>query len=159
MSEEYKHTNVACLCNEHFSSKKTDDGIKLMINHPEFKGKVGLIKFYAPWCGHCTNMVPTLIGLSNEMKENVIYGSVDCTDEDKDNHTLATNIGIEGFPTIYTIHPSGSLELYEEGRDKKSIEAYMEKQLEKLESRNEKKRLLGGKHKKNLKLKTNKKTK
>mgnify|MGYP006142969325 CR=1 FL=1 len=136
MSNEYNNSNVATLGLDDFSIK---DGTLYVING-DFTEKVGLIKFYAPWCGHCKTMVPTLKKVADENDNNdVVYGSVDCTDENMGNDKLTEVAQIQGFPTIYTIHPSGKLSSYEGGRDEDGILTHIDKQVRKLQSRNDKK--------------------
>lgn len=53
-----------------------------------------LVKFYAPWCGHCIHLVPEWNKLYNENKSNVIIANFDGT------KPLPKGITIEGFPTI-----------------------------------------------------------
>jgi len=53
-----------------------------------------LVEFYAPWCGHCKNLVPTWEDLAKKAEFNV--AKVDCTTE----QALGKDFGIAGFPTI-----------------------------------------------------------
>mmetsp|Transcript_34091 Transcript_34091/g.110126 ORF Transcript_34091/g.110126 Transcript_34091/m.110126 type:complete len:478 (-) Transcript_34091:124-1557(-) len=59
-----------------------------------------LIKFYAPWCGHCKQMAPVLQEFADELTgtergAKVRVGKVDCT-----KHTaLRDRLQIKGYPT------------------------------------------------------------
>lgn len=53
------------------------------------------MEFYAPWCGHCKNLVPTWEELANQA-EGYKVAKVDVTTE----KGLATEFGIRSMPTI-----------------------------------------------------------
>ncbi|CRK86583.1 CLUMA_CG000025, isoform A [Clunio marinus] len=57
---------------------------------------VWIVEFFAPWCGHCKNLVPEYKKLARALKGVVKVGSVDC-DDHKD---LAGKFGVSGFPSI-----------------------------------------------------------
>ncbi|CAF3636329.1 unnamed protein product [Rotaria sordida] len=55
-----------------------------------------IVEFYAPWCGHCQNLVPEWKRVATALKGIVKIGAVDA-----DTHkSLGQQYGISGFPTI-----------------------------------------------------------
>ena len=55
-----------------------------------------LIKFYAPWCGHCRKMEPTY-----EQVADMLHGEVNVARVDVPaNRELGTRFDVKGFPTI-----------------------------------------------------------
>ncbi|RDL33617.1 uncharacterized protein BP5553_07985 [Venustampulla echinocandica] len=55
-----------------------------------------LIKFYAPWCGHCQGMAPNWIQLAKEMKGRLNIGEVNCDVETR----LCKDVRVRGYPSI-----------------------------------------------------------
>eukprot|EP00823_Brevimastigomonas_motovehiculus_P005136 TRINITY_DN361_c0_g1_i1.p1 TRINITY_DN361_c0_g1~~TRINITY_DN361_c0_g1_i1.p1 ORF type:complete len:885 (-),score=320.88 TRINITY_DN361_c0_g1_i1:204-2858(-) len=55
-----------------------------------------IIKFYAPWCGHCKQLAPTWEAAAKQSKNLIKFGEVDATVEKE----LAQMFAIQGFPTI-----------------------------------------------------------
>jgi len=55
-----------------------------------------IVKFYAPWCGHCKAMAKDYEKVATKLKGLVGVGSVNC-DEQKE---LCGTFGIRGFPTV-----------------------------------------------------------
>lgn len=58
--------------------------------------EVWIVEFYAPWCGHCKNLVPEYQKAAQALKGVVKVGGVNA-DEHK---SLAQQFGVRGFPTI-----------------------------------------------------------
>ena len=58
-----------------------------------------LIKFYAPWCGHCKKLEPEFKKAALILKEsqsNSVLGSLDCTE----NKDICNKYDIKGYPTL-----------------------------------------------------------
>lgn len=67
----------------------------------ETKEGIWLIKFYAPWCGHCKSLAPTWEKLAEVVGDAFHVAEVDCTK----NEDVAKAQGIRGYPTIKFIEP------------------------------------------------------
>lgn len=82
-----------------------------MINEPihvtdnEFEEKVlksdlpVVVDFWAPWCGPCRMVAPTLDKLAKEMSGKLVIAKVN-TDENPD---WATRFGVQGIPTMLLV--------------------------------------------------------
>jgi len=70
-----------------------------------------LVEFYAPWCGHCKKLAPTLDQLATTLKGKVNIGKVDCTVETD----LQDAFGVPGYPTLKFITKN---EVYEYSGDR-----------------------------------------
>lgn len=56
-----------------------------------------LVKFFAPWCGHCKKLAPDYEAAAGTLKErNVPLVRIDATEEKE----LASKYGVRGFPTL-----------------------------------------------------------
>jgi len=77
-----------------------------------------LIKFFAPWCGHCKRLAPTWIELASKA-EKFNVGEVDCTAQ-KD---LCGRFNVRGYPTIKFIANGAAPE---DVRVPRTVEAYTE---------------------------------
>jgi len=78
------------------------NGDVVELNDNNFQSKVingdevWIVEFYAPWCGHCKNLVPEYTKAAKALKGVVKVGAYDA-----DQHkTYAGQYGIRGFPTI-----------------------------------------------------------
>jgi len=85
-----------------------------------------LVKFYAPWCGHCKHLAPEFIKAANILDkdgEGVILAEVDATEETE----LANRFEVHGYPTLYVFH-HGEKSEYHGPREADGIVKYMRAQ-------------------------------
>uniref|UniRef100_A0A8C6U5L7 protein disulfide-isomerase n=1 Tax=Neogobius melanostomus TaxID=47308 RepID=A0A8C6U5L7_9GOBI len=63
-----------------------------------------LVKFYAPWCGHCKKLAPDFEKAATKLKGTVQLAKVDCTV----NTETCSRFGVTGYP---------ALKIFRNGRD------------------------------------------
>ena len=72
------------------------------VNDEEFQSKVAqsplpvLVDFWAPWCGPCRMVAPSLEALAKEMAGRVRIAKVNVDD----NPLMAGRLGVRGIPTM-----------------------------------------------------------
>ena len=96
-----------------------------------FASKDILIKFYAPWCGHCRRLEPVMNELAvefhnsnndNEAERKTIIARVDGSSE----RMLAARFGISGFPTLFYLSEDGiTCYKYSGVRDFENIKSFL----------------------------------
>uniref|UniRef100_A0A7S0WRY0 Thioredoxin domain-containing protein n=1 Tax=Pyramimonas obovata TaxID=1411642 RepID=A0A7S0WRY0_9CHLO len=94
-------------------------------------GKNSLVKFYAPWCGHCKRMAPDWEKLGEEFEgsSSVVIGNVDCTADS--NTEMCEKFGVRGYPTVkYFEGGDAEGQPYEGGRDYDSLLEFAKTTLE-----------------------------
>ncbi|KAH7639770.1 Protein disulfide-isomerase A6 [Dermatophagoides farinae] len=57
---------------------------------------VWIVEFFAPWCGHCRNLVPEYQKAAKALKGVVKVGAVNADE----HQSLGSQYGVRGFPTI-----------------------------------------------------------
>ncbi|KAE9137205.1 hypothetical protein PF002_g2180 [Phytophthora fragariae] len=91
-----------------------------------------LIKFYAPWCGHCKRLAPTWNKLSRTLKENgskARVAKVDCTV----HRRVCSRFGVNGYPTLVFVN-EGQVYRYKGGRSIPAFVDFVESGWKKAES-------------------------
>jgi len=80
-----------------------------------------MIKFYAPWCGHCKAMAPAWEELATARKTQqpkVGIASLDCTA----HNPICKENEVKGFPTILFFQDGKNLGKHQGGRDVKTLQ-------------------------------------
>lgn len=84
-----------------------------------------LVDFYADWCGPCKAMAPVVDQLAESYEGKVKVGKIN-VDENQD---VSVKYGIMSIPTILLIKGGSVVEKFVGMRDKKDLEAAIEKTL------------------------------
>jgi hypothetical protein len=79
------------------------------------KKEPGILMAYAPWCGHCKNMMPAFESAST--KTNVRFARI----EGSSAQLFMQKYEIRGFPTLLTVNKDGVVAKYASGRDETSL--------------------------------------
>lgn len=87
---------------------------------------LALVKFYAPWCGHCKKMAPDFETAATTLADNdppVMLAEVDCTVHEK----TCSEYEVSGYPTL-KIFKNGEASEYNGGRSANDFVSTMAKQ-------------------------------
>lgn len=90
-SEELQESGVSLVTN------LTDQNFEELVARGD--NKPWVVKFYAPWCGHCKVLAPTWEKIAEDLKGQMNVGKVDCTE----SQFLGSLFSIHGFPTLKII--------------------------------------------------------
>ena len=98
-------TSAVCFAVAMMNSPKHPSEYKIGIKYEQAlqSDKPMLAVFYVDWCGYCLRFMPKFNILSKLYKDKFNFVMVDV--EDKENTSLANDLGIAGFPTVYILDP------------------------------------------------------
>ncbi|XP_019526297.3 thioredoxin domain-containing protein 5 homolog isoform X1 [Aedes albopictus] len=83
------------------------------------------VKFFAPWCGHCTKLAPTWeeLAKSLEYDTSISISKIDCTQY----RPICTDFEVKGYPTLLWIEDGKKIEKYSGSRSHEDLKAYVSK--------------------------------
>lgn len=78
-------------------------------------GKVFLIAYFAPWCGHCKRLAPTWKELGEKVasKPDIRIAFIDCTV----HRDVCQKAEVKGYPTIKAVHKNEEYKVYRGPRE------------------------------------------
>lgn len=85
-----------------------------------------LVDFWAPWCGPCRALAPTIDALAEEKSEKVTFVKVNVDENPK----TATSFGIRGIPTLLLFSGGQEVERLIGLTNKETIAGIIEKHAE-----------------------------
>ena len=98
--------------------KLDDQTFDLVIKENEFV----LVKFFAPWCGHCKKMAPEYEQVSIDAPDNVVIAEMDATE----NSEVPKRMKVQGYPTVKWF-VKGEEQPYNGGRTHRTILRFIQK--------------------------------
>ncbi|XP_055587019.1 thioredoxin domain-containing protein 5 homolog [Uranotaenia lowii] len=83
------------------------------------------VKFFAPWCGHCTKLAPTWEELAKTLEHDssISISKIDCTQY----RPICTDFEVKGYPTLLWIEDGKKIEKYSGSRSHEELKAYVSK--------------------------------
>lgn len=97
-------------CNAVIELKSTDfDLKKKYVKHSEFEGKMGLIMIYAPWCGHCRNMIDVWKYLAAKFRNCFVIGAVNSENIIANNIDVIKSFKVKYYPTVKFVNEKGKV--------------------------------------------------
>lgn len=83
------------------------------------------VKFFAPWCGHCTKLAPTWEELAKTLEHDtsISISKIDCTQY----RPICTDFEVKGYPTLLWIEDGKKIEKYSGSRSHEDLKAYVSK--------------------------------
>ena len=102
----------------------TPQNFMAKVRTPKKQNKMLAVAFYAPWCGHCNQLMPEWSKAASQLKKhNIELGAIDSSKSDPVTKSLNHKYGVQGFPTIKVFKPrcGGQSSNYNGGRTASDI--------------------------------------
>lgn len=86
-----------------------------------------MVKFYAPWCGHCQKLAPVWdeLAASLEHQTSLRVSKVDCTV----NRAACNHYEVKAYPTLLWIEDGKLVERYQGGRSHEELKEFVVRML------------------------------
>ena len=85
-----------------------------------------IVDFWAPWCGPCKQLTPTLENVVNRKNGKVILAKIN-VDE---NQGIASQLNIQSIPTVYGFVDGKPLDAFQGAQPESKVEAVIDKMIE-----------------------------
>ena len=85
-----------------------------------------LVDFWAPWCGPCKQLTPTLEKIVSKKKGKVILAKIN-VDE---NQGIASQLNIQSIPTVYGFVDGKPIDAFQGAQPESKIEVIVDKMIE-----------------------------
>lgn len=85
-----------------------------------------IVDFWAPWCGPCKQLTPTLESVVNKKNGKVILAKIN-VDE---NQGIAAQLNIQSIPTVYGFVDGKPIDAFQGAQPESKIEAMIDKLIE-----------------------------
>ncbi len=85
-----------------------------------------IVDFWAPWCGPCKQLTPTLENVVNRKNGKVILAKIN-VDE---NQGIASQLNIQSIPTVYGFVDGKPLDAFQGAQPESKVEAMIDKLIE-----------------------------
>ena len=85
-----------------------------------------IVDFWAPWCGPCKQLTPTLENVVNRKNGKVILAKIN-VDE---NQGIASQLNIQSIPTVYGFVDGKPLDAFQGAQPESKVEAMIDKMIE-----------------------------
>ncbi len=85
-----------------------------------------IVDFWAPWCGPCKQLTPTLERVVNKKNGKIILAKIN-VDE---NQGLASQLNIQSIPTVYGFVDGKPIDAFQGAQPESKVEEMMDKMIE-----------------------------
>ncbi|MEW5306781.1 MAG: hypothetical protein WDW36_009219 [Sanguina aurantia] len=88
-----------------------------------YEESIYMVKFYAPWCGHCKSLAAGWKQLADDLESTpeIVIAHVDCT-VDRD---VCSSADVKGYPTLKVFHKGELYKPYQGARQVEAMKAFL----------------------------------